>query len=274
MKKILVIMMMVLLCSTSVMAQNRKGKAKNRKAKTERAMTEFEKRQKKEYLAYLLYNCQKEYSEGDDWMANCYKNWYEEAKRKNYYVKFENPKLSDRERTERKKKGLDPYPGVRFYMDGYVIEVHFDHDGKADLVTSNFKGVYGYDGYNEVENKNMRYDSNKHKSVKDKLFNEINELSGYNAKVSKRKKELDGFVSQHKIETTKPVAEKKREQTNRPLSETSQANRRFYQEHKADYSAYNHLVYPQKKESKLRLKSEQEKPKTPVYSTRIVGSTD
>lgn len=46
MKKILVILMMVLLCSTAVMGQTKKrNTTKKRKAKTERTMTEFEKEQ-------------------------------------------------------------------------------------------------------------------------------------------------------------------------------------------------------------------------------------
>ena len=259
MKKILVIMIMVLLCSTSVMAQKGKGKSRNRKAKVERQMTDFEKRQKEEYLAYLLYKCKSYYYQEDFETADRYKRRYEETKHKNYYVSFTNAKYTDEERAKYKKLGIYLDYGTDFYMNGYVFNVFFDHDGKAyDDVMTELVGVYDYDAYNEKETRKLDFTSGGKEETKEKLLNEINEASGYNAKASKRKNELDDFVSQHKEEKTKPVAEKKQEQTNRPFSETSQANRRFYQENKSDYCAYNRQVNPVKK-SKLQQNPEKAK---------------
>lgn len=260
MKKILVIMMMVLLCSTSVMGKTKKRSARNPKTKVERQMTDFEKRQKEERLAYLLYKCRAYYEQEDYEMADFYKRCYEETKHKNYYVSFTNPKYTDEERAKYKKLGIYLDYGTDFYMNGYVFNVFFEHDGKAnDDVMTQFEGVYDYDTYNEKETRKLDFTSGGKEETKEKLLNEINEASGYNAKASKRKNEVEKFIGQHKAETTKPVAEKKQEQTNRPFSKTSPANRRFYQENKPDYSAYNHLTYPQKKENKLKQNTDKAK---------------
>lgn len=270
MKKILVIMMMVLLCSTSVIGKTKKRSARKPKAKVERQMTDFEKRQKEEYLANILMWCQHYYNDGKIEDANRYKKDYERVKNENYYVEFTNVVHSDKKKAEWKKKfGSELRDGRYFYADGLLVFIHFDTDGKACDWTDYSYCCLEY----KVKKEIMGYDTRTYYKAKKDLIDEINELSGYNARLAKKTSEMEEFINQHKAETTKPVAEKKKEQTNMSLSETTQANRRFYQEHKADYSTYNRQVNPEKK-SKLKLKSEQEKPKTPVYSTRIVGSTD
>lgn len=255
MKKFLVIMIMVLLCSTSVIGQTKKRSARKPKAKVERQMTDFEKRQKEEYLANELMWCQHYYNKGDIESANIYKKSYERVKNENYYVEFTNVVSSEKKKAEWKKKfGSELRDGRYFYVDGLSVFIHFDIDGKACDWTDYSHCCLEY----EVKKELMDYDTRTYYEAKKALIDEINELSGYNAKLAKKTSEMEEFINQHKTETTKPVAEKKKEQTNRPFSETSQANRRFYQENKPDYSAYNRLTYPVKK-SKLQQNPEKAK---------------
>lgn len=255
MKKFLVIMIMVLLCSTSVMAQTKKRSTRKPKAKVERQMTDFEKRQKEEKLANILMWCQHYYNEGDIESANRYKKDYERVKNENYYVEFTNVVHSEKEKAEWKKKfGSELRDGKYFYVDGLSVFIYFDIDGKACDRTDYSYCCLEY----EVKKEIMGYDTRTYYNAKKALIDEINELSGYNAKLAKKTSEMEEFISKHKEETSKPVAEKKQEQTNRPFSETSQANRRFYQENKPDYSAYNRLTYPVKK-SKLQQNPEKAK---------------
>lgn len=257
MKKILVIMMMVLLCSTSVIGKTKKRSARNPKAKVERQMTDFEKRQKEEKLANILMWCQHYYNDGKIEDANRHKKDYERVKNKNYYVEFTNVVHSEKEKAEWKKKfGSELRDGRYFYADGLSVFIYFDIDGKACDRTDYSYCCLEY----KVKKELMGYDTGTYYRAKKALIDEINELSGYNARLAKKTSEMEEFINQHKKETTKPVAEKKQKQTdNSVYSDTSQANRRFYQEHKADYSAYNHLTYPQKKESKLKQNTDKAK---------------
>lgn len=249
MKRILVIMVMVLCFSTASMAQSRKHSARKPKAKTERAMTEFEKQQKEEYLAYLLYSCKRYYEEGDIELAESCSRDYDKTKSKNYYVSFSNVEYTEEELAWYEKYGISISYGRDFYMDGYVINVYFDHDGKADDIMTNFKGVYGYNDYRPYEYKRMRYDLKKMDLVKEKLISQINELSGYNAKVSKRENNVKKFIDKHSSGTDKPTAKQDTVQRpNHPFGEKAGANRTFYQEHKSDYSAYNRQVNTEKQE--------------------------
>lgn len=206
MKKILVILMMVLLCSTVSMAQNRKRSAKRPKAKTERAMTDFEKQQKEEYLLYKLIQCEYYYNEGDYENAESYKKDYEEAKNKNYYVEFINIEYTEKEKKELSKLGVDTSPHTYFYKDGFSVKVYFDYNGKAVLDFNDIrfslqrKAVCSYYAKRaremwEKEGKALSFPRNPNTK---ELIDEINEASGYNAKISKRKNEVEAFIGEHK----------------------------------------------------------------------------
>lgn len=248
MKKILVIMMMVLMCSTAVMGQANKRTARKPKAKTERAMTEFEKQQKGEYLLYKLIWCEYYYNQGDYESAESYKKDYEEAKNKNYYVEFKNHEFSEKEKRELSKLGIDTSPHTYFYKDGFSVKVYFDHNGKAVLDFNDIwfslqrKAVSSYNTKRTIEiwkkeGKSLRYSNSPNV---EELIDEINEVSGYNVKVSKSKNSVEGFLNKHKTETKKPTAKQDTVQRpNHPFGEKAAANRDFYKSHKSDYTNYN-----------------------------------
>ena len=223
MKKILVIMIMVLLCSTAVMGQNKKRSARKPKAKTERAMTEFEKQQKEEYLTYLLVQCEKyyKYARLDSYYSEAkrYKDMYEEAKSKNYYIDFTKYHQN-------------------FYSGGYAFEIYIQTTGKAKWDGDGID--YAMCNRDNEAFKKMR------REMADSLINEIQKYTGYYENLEKRKTEIDeigDFIKTTKVEQEVSQIQnrakqqiKEQERENWPFSETSQANRRFYQQHKSDYS--------------------------------------
>lgn len=198
MKKILVIMMMMcVVLNVSVEAKTKKT-THRRKAKVERQMTEFEKSQKEEYLAYLLYKCRAYYGQEDYDMADHYKRWYEEAKRENYYITFDNPPAySEKEKAERERLGLKTFDLREFYMNGYVFGVYFDYKGEAVDYITELEGIYDYGAYNDKETHKLDFRSGGKKETKERLLNEINEQSGYNAKHAKKRSDVEQFINQH-----------------------------------------------------------------------------
>lgn len=234
MKKILVILMMVFLCSTVSMSQNRKHSAKKPKAKTERAMTEFEKSQKEEYLNYLLIRCEYWYNEGDIEFAEKLKKEYEEAKPKNYYRYFRNVEFGSKEEKEYYgKMGIDTLAQTVFIKCGFVVSVHFNSDGKCVLHMSDKDITRQLEICVETGYLSPNTDTD---AIFDELIEEINNASGYTAKINKKMGEIEDFIEQHRVEANNPTVPQKDEQPNSPLSETSQSNRRFYQQHKSDYT--------------------------------------
>lgn len=232
MKKILVILMMVLLCSTAVMGQTKKrNTTKKRNAKTERAMTEFEKQQKEEYLNYLLTKCEYWYKNGEIEWAEGYKKDYEETKRKNYYVKFTNHVYSDKEKAKYKKLGITLTDSREFYKDGYMVEVHFDPYGKAECMST----IVDVTDYMAKCGK-RKYDSDRMERVVKELIDEINELSGYNTKATKGKNNVEGFLNAHGANVGKPKVPKK----NSPSAlERTKVNSEACEKHKEDaYGKY------------------------------------
>lgn len=204
MKKILVIIMMCVVLNVSVEAKTKKT-THRRKAKVERQMTEFEKSQKEEYLKYLLIQCKYWYDEGDYENAERYKKDYEEAKNKNRYVEFKNIEYTEKEKKELSKLGVDTSPHTYFYKDGFSVKVYFDHNGKAVLDFNDIrfslqrKAVCSYYAKRarEMWEKEGKALSFPHSPNTKELIDEINELSGYNAKVSKKSSDVEQFINQH-----------------------------------------------------------------------------
>ena len=188
--------MMCLVCNVSVEAKSKKT-TNRRKAKVERQMTEFEKSQKEEYLNYLLIRCEYWYNEGDIELAEKLKKEYEEAKPKNYYVSFRNVEFGSREEKEHYgKMGIDTLAQTVFIKCGFVVRVHFNSSGEcmlhmSDKDTSRQLEII-YDVNFELLN-NMSTNE-----IFAELIDEINEASGYNAKISKRKNEVEAFIGEHK----------------------------------------------------------------------------
>lgn len=236
MKKILVILMMVLLCSTVSMAKSRKHSARKPKAKNERAMTEFEKRQKEEYLNYLLIRCKYWYNEGDIEFAEQLQKDYEENKYKNYYIKFRNVEFGTEEEKEYYgSMGIDTLSHTVFIKSGFVVSMHFNDDGKCVLHMNDADISRQLEIIQETDCSILC--GKTPDEIIQELVDEINEASGYNAKVSKKKKNIEGFLNEHNIGIEKPTAKQDAVQKPKhPFSETSQANRRFYQQHKSDYT--------------------------------------
>lgn len=177
MKKILVIMIMVLLCSTAVMGQAKKRTARKPKAKTERAMTEFEKWQKEEYLAYLLKECKRNYDvartmESRGYFkkssietryreAERYKAYYENLEKTNYYVDF------------------NDYRQV-YYNGGEIISISVSEYNGATC-------IFGQDP------------SEKEKTLGEELVKRINQEIGYDTEtVNNRKNQVKDFINKHK----------------------------------------------------------------------------
>lgn len=245
MKKILVILMMGLLCSTIVMGQTKKrNTTKKRKAKTERAMTEFEKQQKEEYLLHELIWCEYYYNKGDYESAERYKKSYEEAKNKNYYVKFKNREITKEEKERAKELShlihisyTDTMPHTYFYKGGFSVMVHFDYDGKAK------KWIDDYDYSLQLR---IIRSTSYGKSLRDgnkginELIDEINEETGYTVRTAKKNEELKGnvgeFLNQHNVE----VKTKKTEHQPSALERTK-ANNDACEKHKEEaYGKYYH----------------------------------
>lgn len=177
MKKILVIMIMVLLCSTSVMAQAKKRSARKPKAKVERQMTDFEKWQKEEKLAYYLSLC-KEYYDGAKTMesrghsnkslietryrmAENYQKLYEDLEKSNYYV------------------DLHSY-SQKYYNGGEIINIHVNLDGGAEYIGG-------------------MHDTEEDKALADELVRRINQEIGYDKEkvINDRKNKVGDFLNQY-----------------------------------------------------------------------------
>lgn len=169
---------MVLVCATSVSGQSRKGKTRS-KAKTERAMTEFEKWQKEEYLAYI-------YSQFEDWYnsaralesrghsnkdyinqryrkAEIEKEYYEAVKNSNYYVDFNDYKQ-------------------KYYTGGH----------KIDIKIFSGEGAIHYNNVNE-------WTSAEEVRLADELVDRINKEIGFDKEkvISERKSSLKEFAESH-----------------------------------------------------------------------------
>lgn len=176
MKKVFVILVMVLLCSTSVTAQKRHTKAKSRKAKVERQMTEFEKWQKEEKLAYYFNLCQDYYNNAKTMEARGHSNkslinqrykaaeeyqrLYEELEKSNYYVDFKNY-------------------NQKYYNDGKEISLIMVHyDGGAEYIGGLF---------------------DKNKALALELVDKINQELGYVPEQVNNdiKNKVSGFLNQH-----------------------------------------------------------------------------
>lgn len=143
--------------------------------------TEFEQEQKKEYLAYLLKECEYHYNiaktlsarnsysqERVDWYyekAKMFKNKYEIGKKKNYSIDLK--KCSQ-----------------CFYGGGYRFDAIIYSDGRVDIIL----------GYNpEV----------KEKAIAAEIKEQVEELTGYSNYVKEQKTELDeigGFIKTTKVE--------------------------------------------------------------------------
>ena len=234
MKKILVILMMALLCSTVSMAQNRKHSAKKPKANTERAMTEFEKQQKEELLNCLLIRCKDCYNNGDIEFAEKWQKYYEEVNGKNHYCYFRNVEFGSKEEKEHYgKMGIDTLAQTVFIKCGFIVHVHSDSDGKCVLHMSDDDITRQLEICVETGYLSPNTDTD---AIFDELIEEINNASGYTAKINKKMGEIENFIEQHQVEANNTTVAQKDEQPNTPFSETSQSNRMFYQQHKSDYT--------------------------------------
>lgn len=160
---------MVLLCSSTVMGQAKKrNTTTKRKAKTERAMTEFEKSQKEEYLSILQMQYEYALESGNTEAAKSIKNDYDRVKKSNYYVEFKN------------ESHWPKYDGQYFYKDGYMLYVHFDYyTGEAECRLPWLKGN-GYDYGAKCHKRKISKDG--FESAARELVNELNEASGFNAR--------------------------------------------------------------------------------------------
>lgn len=262
MKKILVIMIMVLLCSTSVMAQNGKSKSRNRKAQT----TSVKGWNTVNVKADELYG------------TRAYKMYL--------YEKSEGCAGFD----EFGKLFIITTKGIFDYEDNRVLSsVRIGLYDKNNNLISIYRHSdylsYNEDAYFTVSTSGSDYASC-YNAVADSVIEHLQYSNGYVRIVAYRynrvnfdikvpcmgkkkplKKETTVSETEEMAEMKKSLKEKQervnkqietQEQTNRPFSETSQANRRFYQENKSDYCAYNRQVNPVK-ESKLQQNPEKAK---------------
>lgn len=188
--------MMCAVLNVSVEAKTKKA-TNRRKAKVERQMTEFEKSQKEEYLNYLLIRCEYWYNEGDIELAEKLKKEYEEAKPKNYYVNFRNVEFGSKEEKEHYgKMGVDTLAQTVFIKCGFVVSVHFNSSGECMLHMSDKDTSCQLEIISDV---NLELLNNMSTTeIFAELIDEINEASGYNAKISKRKNEVEVFIGEHK----------------------------------------------------------------------------
>ena len=187
MKKILVILMMCVVCNASVEAKTKKTTRKA-KAKTERAMTDFEKWQKEEKLTYLLGQCDGYYKKAKSYSARKsfsqswadyyyseaekFKREYEETAKNNYYIDL-----------------------TKFYQDfyngGYSFGVCIFSDGRVEWYGDGID--FATCNRDNIEFKKMRAD------LANEIIERINEQIGRKApNYNEKNAKLEGFINQHK----------------------------------------------------------------------------